>query len=114
MQTLDDQRSVGVGWIVFQKRVEVTAAISLQKIPTFAPHFSFKFIVIAHEINWLCLRIFYKKFTRSLPVKIFLAHSLSHAIQRRQHSIERDVDLHVIIECLKKFRYFTIEASKYT
>ena len=26
----------------------------------------------------------------------------SHAIKRRQHSIERDVDLHVVIECLKK------------
>ena len=26
----------------------------------------------------------------------------SHAIKRQQHSIERDVDLHVVIECLKK------------
>ena len=30
----------------------------------------------------------------------------------RQHSIERDVDLHVEIECLKKCDTYTIEASK--
>ena len=40
-------------------------------------------------------------------------HVLRHAIQRRQHSIERDVDLHVVIECLKNCRYFTFEVSKY-
>ena len=28
--------------------------------------------------------------------------------------IERDVDLHVVVECLKICRYFTIEASKFT
>ena len=39
-------------------------------------------------------------------------HALSHAIQRRQYSIERDVDLHVVIECLKKkCRYLTIEQA---
>ena len=32
----------------------------------------------------------------------FLMNFTSHAIKRRQHSIERDVDLHVVIECLKK------------
>ena len=43
----------------------------------------------------------------------FLKNFTSHAIKRRQHSIEIDVDLHVVIECLKKkCRYFTIEASK--
>ena len=31
-----------------------------------------------------------------------LINFTSHAIKRRQHSIERDVDLHVVIECLKK------------
>ena len=35
-----------------------------------------------------------------------LVHSLinftSHAIKRRQHSIERDVDLHLVIKCVKK------------
>ena len=30
----------------------------------------------------------------------------------RQHAIERDVDLHVEIECLKKCDTYTIEASK--
>ena len=42
------------------------------------------------------------KFAGSLLVKILLAHSLSHAIQSRQHSIERDADLHVDIGCFKK------------
>ena len=41
-------------------------------------------------------------------------HSLSHAIQRRQHSIEKDVDLHVDLKCMKNCRYFAIEVSKYT
>ena len=41
-------------------------------------------------------------------------HSLSHAIQRRQHSIEKHVDLHVVLECLKNWKYFAIEARKYT
>ena len=35
--------------------------------------------------------------------------------ERRQHSIERDSDLHEDMECLKKKgKYFTIEVSKYT
>ena len=42
------------------------------------------------------------------------ARRKSHAIQRRKYSIKRDVDLHVVVECLKKFRYFTIEVCKYT
>ena len=29
----------------------------------------------------------------------------SHAIKRRQHSIYRDVDLYVVIECLRKYAY---------
>ena len=32
----------------------------------------------------------------------FLINFTSHAIKLRQHSIERDVDLHVVKECLKK------------
>ena len=32
----------------------------------------------------------------------FLINFINHAITLRQHSIERDVDLHVVIECLKK------------
>ena len=32
----------------------------------------------------------------------FFMNFTSHAIKRRQHSIERDVDLHVVIECLRK------------
>ena len=32
----------------------------------------------------------------------FLINFTNHAITLRQHSIERDVDLHVVIECLKK------------
>ena len=32
----------------------------------------------------------------------FLMNFTSHAIKRRQHSIERDVDLHVVKECLEK------------
>ena len=54
----------------------------LQKIQTFASHFSIKFIVFAHENNWLCLR--QGKFAGSLLVKTLLTHSLmnftSHAI----------------------------------
>ena len=43
----------------------------------------------------------------------FLINFTSHAIKLRQHSIERDVDLHVVREWLKKkSRYFTIEGSK--
>ena len=84
-----------------------TTAIRLQKIKTSASHFSFKFMVFAYENNWLCLGIFHKEeFAGSPPVKILLAHSLinftSHAIKRQQHSIEGDVDLHVVIKCLKK------------
>ena len=33
-------------------------------------------------------------------------HALSHAIQSRQHSIQSDVDLYVVLECLKNFRFF--------
>ena len=40
-------------------------------------------------------------------------HALSHAIQRRQHSIERDVDLHVVIECLKIADILRSKQSKY-
>ena len=32
----------------------------------------------------------------------FFMNFTSHAIKRRHHSIERDVDLHVVKECLKK------------
>ena len=35
----------------------------------------------------------------------------SHAIKRRQHSIERDVDLHVGIKCLKK-RCYTLRSKQ--
>ena len=42
------------------------------------------------------------KFAGSLLVKILLAHSLSYAIQRRQLLIERDVDLHVVLDCFEK------------
>ena len=45
-----------------------------------------------------------------------LAHSLmnftSHAIKHRQHSIERDVDLHVVIECLKKMQMLYDQSKK--
>ena len=41
---------------------------------------------------------------------LFLINFTSHAMKRRRHSIERDVDLHVVIE--KKCRYFSIEASE--
>ena len=34
------------------------AAVRLQKIQTFASHFSFKFNFVSHENNWLCLGIF--------------------------------------------------------
>ena len=43
-----------------------------------------------------------EKVTGSLLVEILLTHSLSYAIQHQQHLIERDVDLHVVLECLKK------------
>ena len=39
---------------------------------------------------------------------------LIHAVKRRQHSIWRDVDLYVAIECLKKkCRHFMIAASNH-
>ena len=53
------------------------------------------------------------KFAGSLQVKTLLAHSLSHAIQRRYFNVgkstsatleRRDADLHVGIACLKKKR----------
>ena len=37
-----------------------------------------------------------------------------YPLWHRQHLIERDVDLHKDIKCLKNCRYFTIEARKYT
>ena len=41
------------------------------------------------------------KFAGSLLIKVFLGHSVSHAVQHRQHSTKRDVNLHVVKECLK-------------
>ena len=46
----------------------------------------------------------------SQATNIFYKKS-ANAIKRRQQSIERDVDLHVVI-VLDKIRYHTIEASK--
>ena len=37
---------------------EGTADIRLQKLQTFTSHISLQFIVISHENNWPCLRIF--------------------------------------------------------
>ena len=43
-----------------------------------------------YSSNYRWLRFLFKNFT-------------SHAIKRRQHSIQRDADLCVVIECLKKY-----------
>ena len=77
---------------------------------------SFISIVFAHENNWLCPGIFSsreicRKPTGQHTAGSFLINFTSHAIKRRRHSIERDVDLHVVIE-KKQCRYFSIEASE--
>ena len=41
----------------------------------------------------------------------FLINFTSHAIKLRQHSIERDVDLHVVRECLKKKKELVLRSS---
>ena len=72
---------------------EGTAVIKLKKkIMTFASHFSFIFIVFAHENSWLCLGIFSsreicRKPTGQNTAGSFLINFTSHAIKRRQHSI---------------------------
>ena len=51
------------------------------------------------------------KFARSLLVKILLSYSLSHTVRRRQHSIERDADFNVVIECSKKSQLKSFKMS---
>ena len=54
-----------------------------------------------------------EKVTGSLLVEILLTHSLSYAIQHQQHLIERDVDLHVVLECLKKGQVFYDQSNQF-
>ena len=84
---------------------------------TFASHFSFIFIVFARENNLLCRDFFVKGNLQEAYYQnisgLFVMNFSSHVIKRRQHSIERDEDLHAVIEWKKKkLLYFTIEASK--
>ena len=53
---------------------------------------------VCNNINWEIK----SNSARKIRNFSFLINFTSHAIKRRQHSIERDVDLHVIIECLRK------------
>ena len=50
-------------------------------------------------------------FARSPLVKILLSYSMSRTVRRRQHSIERDADFHVVIECLKKSQLKSLKMS---
>ena len=65
--------------------------------------FSFIFIDFPRENNWLCPWIFSSREICTKPTGqntagSFLIFFTSHAIKRRQHSIERDEDLHVVIK----------------
>ena len=86
---------------------EGTAAIRLQKLQTFTSHISLQFIVISHENNWLCLRIFSSREICGKPTVQNIAGSFFKSRNSTpQHSIERGVDLHVVIESLKKMQIF--------
>ena len=50
-------------------------------------------------------------FARSPLVKILLSYSVSRTVRRRQHSIERDADFHIVIECLKKSQLKSLKMS---
>ena len=80
-----------------QERVQLLLSLKKKRM-TFASHFSFIFIVFAHENSWLCLGIFSsreicRKPTGQNTAGSFLINFTSHAIKRRQHSILRDADI---------------------
>ena len=80
---------------------EGAAATRLQKIQTFPPLFQ-TYCHYPQKQLALSTDFFIKvKFAGSLLIKVFLGHSVSHAVQHRQHSTKRDVNLHVVKECLK-------------
>ena len=55
---------------------------------------------VCNNINWEIK----SNSARKIRNFSFLINFTSHAIKRRQHSIERDVDLQVVMECLKKIQ----------
>ena len=88
-----------------QGRVQLAAATGYKKIQTLASHFPLKFIVFTHENNWICPRIFSsqeicrKPTGQNIAGSFFESRNSKSVSQRRQHSIERDADLHVDIGC---------------
>ena len=58
--------------------------------------------IIDYVIGFFSSREICRKPTGQNTAGSFLINFTSHAIKRRQHSIDRDADLHVVIECLKK------------
>ena len=87
---------------------------------TLAFQFSFIFIVLAHENNWLGLGIssreICRKPTGQKTAGSFLINFTSHAIKRRTLDLGRCrfiIMVMMVIECLKKkCRYFAIEVGK--
>ena len=55
---------------------------------------------VCDKINWEIKAIPPEKF--AISTGSFLINLTSHAIKLRQHSIERAVDLNVVVECLQK------------
>ena len=76
-----------------------------KKIKTFASHFSFIFIPLLTKttMSWdFFIKVNLQEAYWSKYCWLILKNFTSHAIKHRKHSIERDVDLHVVKECLKK------------
>ena len=100
MKNLDEDCRRGYSCYKASKKnipLDLTFHSNLLPLPSKTPGYVFGFL---HQ----------GKFARSPLVKILLVHSLisfiSHVIRRWQHSIEGDVDLHVVIECLQKKQVF--------
>ena len=103
MKNLDEDCKGGYSW-------QLPRAI--KKIQTFASHFPLKFIVFTHENNGICPWVFSsweicrKPTGQNIAGSFFESRNSKSVSQRRQHSIERDADLHVDIGCLKKRKIF--------
>ena len=96
LKNLDEDCKGGYSWQLPQ---------AIKKIQTFASHFPLKFIVFTHENNWICPWVFSsreicrKPTGQNIAGSFFESRNSKSVSQRRQHSIERDADLHVDIGC---------------
>ena len=68
--------------------------------------------IIDFVIGFFSSREICRKPTDQNAAGSFSINFISHAIQCRQHSIERDVDLYVVTECFKKKMQILYDRSK--